>query len=459
MHAEDSQRFPDLVSAELADRLRTRRREARIVAAMAVLLAVVFVVVPFAVSPTARDPGPAGPAPPSGVYTTPTRGSLYTDGNFVEGMRRQPWTSGPAGKDVPEPPLETRHVVFAGTFPGGRWGLVAGADPGGPLPPDLDGDGRRDLGRLGSVAVAWFTGPAGATPEQMTVHGVPHVVDADEPTALTNPATGSAVIVAAPGDRIEVSFHLRLGADGTPHRDYEPVGDWHGIAVLREVPVASLDRALRYRVLRDGDVLTGPSDSLHDLDVSVSEITFEYVRAVPLPAPGDRAAIAAIDDLAGRTGVAVPFLPSLRILWAGDLPTRDGSSARLTVLAAETPDGPYYVAGALGWDVGGGQVATTVCGSEVRPAGTRIERSVVVVRCDPAGSPGTAPTDSLVVVAPPGTAMARALDADDRVVAEYALTDGVAVVPVPPGLAVVEAAVPGGRTEHRPPMGTADLGD
>jgi hypothetical protein len=452
VHAEDCQSFPDLASAEQAGLVR----EARVLTAMAVLLAVVFVAVPFAVSRTAHE---TGPAPSSGVYTTPTRGSLYTDGNFVEGVRRQPWSSGPAGADVPEPPLDTRHVVFAGTFPGGRWALVAGADPGGPLPPDDDGDGRRDLDRLGWVAIAWFTGPAGATPEQMTVHGVPRVVDADEPTALTNPATRTAVIVAAPDDRIEVSFLVRLAPDGTPHRDYEPVGDWHGVASLREVPLASLDRALRYRVLRDGDVLTGPSDAIQDLDVRLPEIRFDQVRAAPPLAPGDRAAITAIDDLSARTGVAVAFLPSFRILWAGDLVTRDGGPARLTVLAVETPDGPYYVAGALGWGVGSGQVATTLCGSEVRPAGTAIERAVVVVRCDRTGGTGRAPTDSLVVVAPRGTAMARALDADERVVAEYVLADGVAVAPVPPGLATVEVLdVDGTTVDHRAPMDVADLG-
>jgi hypothetical protein len=426
---------------------------------MAVLLAVVLVAFPSAVRRTAQDAGPGGPAPPSGVYTTPTRGSLYTDGAFVEGVRRQPWTTGPDGDDVREPPLDTRHVVFAGTFPGGRWALVAGADADGPRPPDEDGDGRRDLDRLGYVAVAWLTGPAGATPEQMTVHGVPRVVDADEPTALINPATGSAVIVGAPGDRIEVSFRLRMAADGTPRRDFEPVSDWHGVASLRELPAASLDGALRYRVLRDGDVLTGPADSLRH-DPRLPAIDFDRVRAAPPPASGDLAAIAAVDDLLGRTGVSASFVPSFRILWAGDLAVRDGGSARLTVLAVETPDGPYYVAGALGWDAAGGRVATAGCGSEVWPAGTPVERSVVVVRCDPAGGPAGSPTDSLVVVAPPGTATARAMDGDDRVVAEYPLVDGVVVAPVPPGLATVEVLDAGGNgVAERAPMRTVDFGD
>ena len=456
MHAEGCQGCPDGGSEEPAD----RRRDARVLAAMTVLLAVLLVAVPAAVRRTAPDPLSGGPAPPSGVYTAPTRGSLYTDGAFVEGVRRQPWTTGPAGQDVPEPALDTRHVVFAGTFPGGRWALVAGADPARPRPPDADGDGRRDLDRLGSVAIAWFTGPAEATPEQMTVHGVPRVVAADEPTALTNPATGTAVIIGAPGDRIEVSFGLRLAADGVPRRDYEPVGDWHGVVSLREVPAASLDRVLRYRVLRDGDVLTGGSDSIPDVRSRLPEIYFDRVRTAPPPAPGDRAALAAIDDLSRRTGVPVPVLPSPRILWAGDLATWDGGSARLTVLAVQTPDGLSYVAAALGWDTGGGEVARTECGSELRPAGTPIERSVVVVRCDPASGPGDAPTDGLVVVAPPGAATARAVDGDDRVVAEYPLTDGVAVAPVPPGLATVQVLDAGGATiADRAPMGAVDFGD
>ena len=57
--------------------------------------------------------------------------------------------------------------------------------------------------------------------------------------------------------------------------------------------------------------------------------------------------------------------------------------ARLTVLAVETPDGPSYVAGALGRGVGGGEVATTVCGSEIRPASTAIEPSSEATRPPP----------------------------------------------------------------------------
>jgi hypothetical protein len=416
------------------------------------------------VSRTEQDAGPAAPAPSSAaVYSAPTRGSLADEAFFVDGVRRLPWTGGPAGDDVPEPPLDSRHVVFAGTFSFGRWVLVAGADPDEPLPRDENGDGRRELDRLDTVAIAWFSGPEDATPEEMTLTTVPRIVAADEPTSLVESRRGGMVIVAAPGDRIEVSALLQLNADGTPRREYERVSDWNGVVVRQEVPIASHERGYRYRVIRDGTVLTGTYESIPDPDFRQPAIEFDRLRPAPPPAPGDYAAAAAIDDLFGRTGVSAPFVPSSTIVWAGDLATRDGGSARLTVLAVVMPasDGsPYYVTGALGFDAGGSEVATTSCGAEFRPGDPPPDQSVFVLRCDPAGGPGDAPTDSLVVVAPPASAVAKALDAGGRVLAEYALTDGVAVAPVPPGLATVQVLDDAGASVAiRAPMDEADFGD
>ena len=70
-------------------------------------------------------------------------------------------------------------------------------------------------------------------------------------------------------------------------------------------------------------------------------------------------------------------------------------------------------------------------------------------------------TPSLVTEGPEAAidAMARALDADERVIAEYVLAGGVAVAPVPPRLSTVEVLDADGTTvDQRAPMDVADLG-
>jgi hypothetical protein len=362
---------------------------------------------------------------------------------------------------VPEPPLDTRHVVWAGGVSAERWVLVAGAAPDQPLPPDEDGDGRRDLDRLDSVAIAWFTGPPEAAPEEMTLLSVPRVEDADQPTAVTD-STGRLVIVAAPGDQIEFSFILDMTPDGTPVRHYEPARDVDGVFVPTPFPLASLDRSHRYRVIRDGERIDGIVDVYPDPGHRLPDIELTYLRPAPPPAPGDRAVLTAVDDLFGRTGISAPFPPSYNVLWAGDVATLDGATARLSVLAVEYPveNGPYYVTGAVGFDAGGGRIEMTSCGSELRPRATPLEQSVFVVHCGRSGSAGDAPMESIVVVAPPGSAVARALDAEGRVLAEYPLTDGVAVAPTPANLATVEVlGADGTPVDDRAPMETADFGD
>ena len=179
------------------------------------------------------------------------------------------------------------------------------------------------------------------------------------------------------------------------------------------------------------------------------------LRPAPPPAPGDAAVATAVDELISHVGVWAEIW-QFTVLWAGDLPAPPGGSARVTVLTAEYDEWGVYVTAAVGRDSGG----AAICGSEIRPYGTPVDELVVVLRCGPDGGPQDASPDSLVVVAPPGTATARALDADGRVLAEYPLTDGVVVTPTPPGLASVEVVDGSGdAVDSRAPMGTLDWGE
>jgi hypothetical protein len=128
-------------------------------------------------------------------------------------------------------------------------------------------------------------------------------------------------------------------------------------------------------------------------------------------------------------------------------------------LAAQYDDWGIYLTAALGRD-SGGQVSAGTCGSEIRPSDTPVEEMVVVVRCGSDGSSGETATESLVVVAPAGATTARALDENGRLLAEYPLADGVAVVPIPADLASVAViGSDGSAIDDRAPMGQVDWGD
>ena len=450
----------ELIATVVASHRARRLRQWVLTAAVAVV-ATVLVLVPAARSALDRDPTPAAPSTSTGVYTTPTRGNLADDVVFLEAMRRQPWTSGPAGDDVTEPPLDTRRVVFASDTTGERWVLVAGADPDA-LPPD-EGVDPVDLDELGSVAIAWFTGPLGGAPEEMRVYGEPRIVDADEPTAVLSPTEpyGSpsqalAIVVGAPGDQLESSGIRFVEPDGDITREFDGNDMVDGVHVSPAGQVdASINRSDRHRVVRGGTEFTVVPETEPRPDFVPPQVDLARLRPAPPPAPGDAAVASAIDELLSHTGLWAHILP-YTVLWAGDLPNADGDGARLTVLAAEFDEGgAVYLTGALGWE-SGGQVISGPCGSEIRPAGTPLEDLVVVLRCGPEESS----TDSLVVVAPPGAKTARALDERGAPIASYPLVDGVAVVPVPPNLASVAVIAADGETvDERPPMGEVDFGD
>lgn len=446
---------PRELTATVVSRHHAERRRQRSLATVTAVLAAVFVGVPVWLSRTAQDPGPAGPAPYSGVYTVPTRGNLSSEPDFVEGVRRLPWTTGPAGDDVLEAPLDTRHVVYASNVPGARWALVAGASPTA-LPPD-EGVDPADLDERSSMVIAWFTGPSDATAEEMSLNSRPRIVRADEPTALSDAAAGVAVIVAAPGDRIEVSGFVFVDSDGTTTREYTQESPEEGILVLSGAPLdVPIGRVLRYRVIRGSTVFEDAPDAYPNPDFTRRNVYVARLRPAPPPAPGDAALTAAIDEVLTRSGLYAREL-SFTVVWAGDLPTRDGGSARFTLLAAQFPEGGFHVLGGLGWESAGGFAAST-CGSENRPADDPLDEQVFVVRCEP-GEGGDLPTNSLVVVAPPGTAGAQARDKDGGPLGNVPLVDGVGVVPVPGDLATVEVRDADGDSVYdRAPMGHAPLG-
>jgi hypothetical protein len=300
----------------------------------------------------------------------------------------------------------------------------------------------------------------------MTVYGDPHVVDAAEPTAVLSPTEpyGSStvnqiIVVGAPGDQVELAWFRQIAPDGKIFREFEPVGTVDGVAAVDAGQVdASIDRALRYRVMRGGAEFSGLPNTEPRPDFVPPPVELARLRPAPPPAPGDAAVAPAIDTLISHLGVWAHIL-DLTVLWAGDLSIPPGGNSRVTVLASQYKDWGVYITGALGREPGG-RVSAASCGSEIRPADTSLDDLFVVLRCGWDGAPEDAPAYSLVVLAPPGATTAQALDDRGDLIASYALTDGVAVVPSPGGLASVAVIGADGATiDERAPMGEVDWGE
>ncbi|NEK58861.1 hypothetical protein GCU56_13385 [Geodermatophilus sabuli] len=392
-----------------------------------------------------RDPVPAPAAAPSAsvpapvdVLGLPTRGSLAGDPAFLDGVRRLPWTvrESTVGPGLPDAPVDSRRVVFAGDVPGGRWALVVGAhtlaagvpaDP--PGPPD------------GDLAAAWFAGPPGARPDQMRLRTVPRRAPPGQPVAMVDPATGALAVVAAPGDVVEVSDHPDISADGDAARSYRRVPVEAGVAVVALPPNDLLLTAVAYRVVRDWTqvVRTKPD---------------------PFPAPPSRPApvllrrelpSAAAERLVQRAATAVlerlglpPADVQVAAEWAGDVPVPRGGTGTAAVVTVTVPSGAVVVNTEWAVPGPGGAVSHTRCSLAIEPAGIPTDRRVHAMACGARTGGRTASWTSLVVVGPPMVAVVRAHDARGAFLAEHRATDGVVVAPFPRGTATVEAVTDGG---------------
>jgi hypothetical protein len=136
-----------------------------------------------------------------GLYTLGTRGSLADDEDFVADVAALDWDISPGGAGRPRPPDEgSVRVVFAGDVPDGRrWALV--------------------MGRRGEhFAAAWFTGPAGASADELTLTVTTWPVDPLEPQALQDATQGRGplVVVGLPGDTVVYDPGWFEEAPGSP---------------------------------------------------------------------------------------------------------------------------------------------------------------------------------------------------------------------------------------------------
>jgi hypothetical protein len=412
----------------------------------AVVVLLLVVARPFGDHPS-RDvlPRAAAPGGPP-TLTGPPRGSLAGDVSFVDAVRRLSWTDAPAagrdgGPSRPEPPLETRWVVFAGDVAGGRWALVVSTLRTGPGPAGS-----------GILLARWFGGPEGATPDRLITTTVPAGVPDGGPTGIFDQSTGTLVVVAAPGDVIEVSARPAIGPDGEPFRAYRPVESRDGVAV---VPLRGTSgAAVSFRAVRNGEAqarttpwTVGDPGSALPLDV-----------ADPRGTPSATAA-AAVDRTARRILAALGLLPrdvEVTALWTGNVPGPGPATGEAVLVAVTLRSGAVLVDGE--WEVqvdspSGDYVQGGDCGLDVLPAGPPAEERVHAMACEVVDPRGHAPLRSfLVVVTPPQVALVRIYDGGSGYLTEWAPVDGVVVTPLPRGTATVEAVTAGGIS-----LGRTDL--
>lgn len=422
-------------------RHRGRRRHALATTGL-VAAVVALVVAATTLLPGGRSAQPADPASVV-VLGGSTRGSLAGDGDFVEGVRRLPWTSPDVVGGGPEASPDTRRVVFAGDVAQRRWALVVGRDPAVPA---ADGE----------VVLAWFSGPPQATAAEMELDSSPYAVDSTLPIARADTVTGALVVIAAPGDTVEVSARPGIAADATVTRAWQPVDAPDGVAVTELPPTYTPHpTAVRYRVLRDGiEVTRSTPDGSAEQAAMTGSYPVSWLRTARPYSGADFGVQAAIMDAVAETGATAT---SVTALWGGEVPGPHGRPARVTLLAVTLPSGAVYLTAPFDWSDADGNGVLGSCGSGLAAAAA-VEQLALAVRCDvPDGRDETAPTSGVVVLAPGATA-AQAVDLTGAPLAEFPVADDVGVTVAPERVAAVEATGAGEPVRLRL-LSSAGLGD
>lgn len=441
-------------------RRRTRHRAGLLAAGLAVVM--VIVAVPLGLSWLGKTTRTAEP-PPAEMYTVPTRGSLAGDREFVDAVRQLPWdVADSALTGIAPPQPDSRHVVFAGDVPGGRWALVVGPEQpgteGSDAEPSSDGKG---------FSAAWYVGPEGATPDQLSQQSPPSwVLPSRRPTWRLDAKTGTLVVIAAPGDIVQISDRPVVASDGSVTRTFRSVDTVDGVAVVQVEPELFPARTpIRVQVIRDGDVMTETQDlSWTDPSAAPPPITVHYVRGEPTISEYSFSTDTwMVGQILGAVGLD-PADAQLSVLWVGEIPGPGGIPGQLTVLTAMLPSGAVVVTAAWGRPYGGGSDSMGAdlggyCVEQVQPSGEPATDRVYAMRCDVVD--GTVHSDtvsSLVVVGPSTVVSVEALNTGGDVLGTFPAVDGVVVASFLAGTATVRPLLADGSELEPVLLGQNDPG-
>jgi hypothetical protein len=251
----------------------------------------------------------------------------------------------------------------------------------------------------------------------------------------------AVVVVAAPGDAVEISARLRSEPSGVLGRTWSPVPVDDGTAVV-ELRSRADGPAAAVRIVRDGrlaarPVVTGPDGDAPDGPPATLEPLRDGTIEADPELVGDALAL-----IARPFGVE-PGALSPSLLWSGEL-TRTGGLGRVVVLAARVPGNAHVVTamGRLGEVRGGLEVP---CGITSFPAELPPSTMSVAMVCSVyAGS--DVDRTWLVVTAPDEAATAEVLDDDGAVLDVLRLEKGSAMTRTPDGAALVRVVDGSGET-------------
>jgi hypothetical protein len=367
------------------------------------------------------------------LVDVPTRGSLAGDETWLAGVRVLSWRTDeelPSDAEWVDPPVEDRHVAWAGEIAGGRAALVLA-----PTEPE------------GLLVQAWFRGPGEASPDEMELVSAPRQSSRLQPLSLiTSPEPSSdqetLVVVGLAGDEAEAMTGRTVTESAEVVERWEPVPMERGAGTLvLDRPVPAWVSAVELRVLREGQ----PEPIHPDLVMREDQFTS---RLAPVDVADPRGLRARVDDnelryaahvLMSRYGVPARDLrPTL--LAAG--PVGGGSASTEFLLGATFPSG-----------------ATGAIQYSYRDLDSTSTTSSMTITLAPAGMPlleqvfAMATSNSVTVSGPGSGVVAEIYLQDGRLLTTVPLVDGAGVGPLGPpaadrvrildarGAVVVEAAL------------------
>jgi hypothetical protein len=413
----------DLARIIRARHRRQRRTELLRLAAAGVAVALLVISVPRLTSSlgtqraATADPSEEAPRWAGQVlYEQPTRGSLADDEDWVAGLAdRELVPSDPAEVastgELPDSAIQERAVAFAGDVPGERVALV--------------------VARLwgGRVIQAWFTGPRGAEPDEMTMTLL-RDAPSTGPLSLLDlldaaPPRHVLVVVAFPGDEVEIMTGRTVTATGETLGRWEPVPTENGVgSVSLDVPVIWLQDNAQVRIAHDGEYTAAFAPRLSGRAAAVEERSSVDLAALPDPR-GVRGVVheavmwQAVHYLVGRFG-SHPEEMGLTLLAGGPA---EGVATSTLLVGATLPSGATVGFLAAYPNALPNPVATrvSVTMTTTAPAGTTLLDRVFAM--------GLA--DAFIVSGPPAGAQAEIYDAGGTLIGAVPLVDGAAAGPLP----------------------------
>ncbi|WP_346620665.1 hypothetical protein [Blastococcus montanus] len=420
--------------ADLAERTRARyraQRRSRTAIAAGGLVALALVVgVPVATSGLlSGDRGgevavPSSPTqdPARSLYDLPTRGSFAGDEEWLAGVRELDWIPPelaaqlPPGVELPDPPVDTRRVAWAGEVAGGRVALVLGRAE------------QEVLGRTGQEGLVqtWFTGPGDAVPGEMVPVGFPGPGSELDPTALFaapygSPAQRVLVVVGAPGDEARMLTGRTVTASADVVDRWESVLMEEGAGALALGDSADWPTGLSVEMSRPGQ-----SRPLYPQTTTGEGLDRAWNEPVEVADPRGLRGLAhefvlqeAARQLAGRYGLPLRDLrPTL--LAAG--PVGGGSEDRTLLVGLTFPSGATGAALVDYWTDSFDMAQEDSFRVTLAAAGTPLLEQVFAV-----------PTaNSITISGPESGALAEVLLADGILHATVPLVDGAGVGPLGP---------------------------